>query len=159
VVIVQRDFENWWPSFQTEILDRVMLQPMAAINGFLGLYLMGIPAVQAMRKIHFGFFGAKSHVEIRDRARSVYQSYYRDVRAMVPEERKLEYRIGDGWEPLCRFLDVDVPDVPFPRDNHSASHDQEAKARVRLIWTAGAKVAVPLVLGLIAVWAGLAYKE
>lgn len=159
VVIVQRNFESWWPSFQTEILDRVMLQPMATINGFLGLYLMGIPAVQAMRKIHFGFFGVRSHGEIRDRARSVYETYYRDVRAAVPEERKLEYRIGDGWEPLCRFLDVDVPDVPFPMDNHSASHDQEAKARVRLIWTTSAKIAVPLVLGLVAVWAGFVYQK
>lgn len=57
VIVVQRDFDRWWPSFKAEILDRVMLQPI-----FLGLYLMGIPAVQAMRKIHFGFFdwGAES---------------------------------------------------------------------------------------------------
>lgn len=159
VVIVQRDFDNWWPSFKTEILDRVMLQPMATINGFLGLYLMGIPAVQAMRKIHFGFFGAKSHAEICDRARIVHEEYYRDVRAAVPVERKLEYRMGDGWEPLCRFLNVDVPDVPFPRDNHSATHAQEANARVRLLWSAAAKVAVPVVIGLVAVWAGLSHKQ
>ena len=24
---------------------------------------------------------------------------------------------GDGWERLCEFLDVPVPDVPFPREN------------------------------------------
>jgi hypothetical protein len=159
VVIVQRDFESWWPSFQTEILDRVMIQPMATINGFLGLYLMGIPAVQAMRKIHFGFFGAKSHAGIRERARSAYDAYYRDVRAAVPAERKLEYQISDGWEPLCQFLGVDVPDVPFPRDNHSALHEQEAKARMWLLWTYSAKVAVPVLLGLVAVWAGIVYRK
>lgn len=60
VIVVQRDFVRWWPSFKTEIVDRVMLQPMAAINGFLGLYFMGIPAVQAMRKINYGFFGAQA---------------------------------------------------------------------------------------------------
>ena len=26
---------------------------------------------------------------------------------------------GDGWEVLCRFLDVECPDVPFPRENVS----------------------------------------
>lgn len=157
VVIVQRDFDSWWPSFKTEILDRVMLQPMATINGFLGLYLMGIPAVQAMRKIHFGFFGAQSRVEIVKNAKDVYEEYYSDVRAAVPAEQRLEYRVGDGWEPLCEFLGVDVPDVPFPRENDAGEHDGEAKARTRLIWVNGLKVVVPvLVLGLAV---GFAFKR
>jgi hypothetical protein len=31
----------------------------------------------------------------------------------------LELRIceGEGWEKLCPFLDVDVPDFPFPYEN------------------------------------------
>jgi hypothetical protein len=149
VIIVQRDFDLWWPSFKAEILDRVMLQPMASINGFLGLYLMGIPAVQAMRKIHFGFFGARSRSEILENARSVYEGYYADVRAAVPAERRLEYKPGDGWEPLCEFLGVDIPNVPFPRENDAEEHDGEAKARTRLIWANGLKILVPvLVLGL-----------
>lgn len=27
------------------------------------------------------------------------------------------YRVEEGWEPLCRFLGVAVPDEPFPRVN------------------------------------------
>lgn len=146
VVIVQRDFDRWWPSFRTEILDRVMLQPMAAINGFLGLYFMGIPAVQAMRKIHFGFFGARSRHEILVNARDAYEGYYRDVRAAVPAERRLEYRVGDGWAPLCEFLGMEVPDLPFPRENDAGAHDEEAKARTRLIWVNGLKFVVPVVV-------------
>ena len=26
-------------------------------------------------------------------------------------------QLGDGWEPLCRFLNVPVPAGPFPRTN------------------------------------------
>ena len=26
---------------------------------------------------------------------------------------------AEGWEPLCRFLEVDVPETPFPRLNDS----------------------------------------
>ena len=51
---------------------------------------------------------------------------------MVPIERKLEFRLGDGWEPLCKFLGVEVPDVPFPRVNdreeHRARQAKEMKA-------------------------------
>ncbi|KAJ5369282.1 uncharacterized protein N7496_009042 [Penicillium cataractarum] len=159
VVVVQRDFERWWPSFQSEVLNRVMLQPMAAINGFLGLYLMGIPAVQAMRKIHFGFFGAQSREEILAHAKDVYETYYRSVRAAVPPEQLLEYHMGDGWNPLCAFLDVEVPNVPFPRENEASNHAEEVKARTRLLWTAGIKVAAPVLLGLAAIWVGFAFSQ
>jgi Sulfotransferase domain len=29
----------------------------------------------------------------------------------------LVWTVADGWEPLCEFLEVPVPDVPFPRVN------------------------------------------
>lgn len=43
------------------------------------------------------------------------------VRASVPEERLFFYNVVDGWEPLCRILDVPVPDEPFPHANDSAA--------------------------------------
>jgi hypothetical protein len=39
------------------------------------------------------------------------------VKRVVPAERLLVWQVTDGWEPLCEFLEVDVPDTPFPRAN------------------------------------------
>lgn len=39
----------------------------------------------------------------------------------VPPAQLLEFRVQEGWEPLCAFLGLPVPDVPFPRVNDSAS--------------------------------------
>jgi hypothetical protein len=39
---------------------------------------------------------------------------------------------GEGWEPLCRFLGKEIPDVPFPRRNDAASRRRrwrESKTR------------------------------
>ena len=36
---------------------------------------------------------------------------------MVSKDRLLEYRVGEGWERLCEFLDVPVPDYDFPLAN------------------------------------------
>jgi hypothetical protein len=47
----------------------------------------------------------------------VFGQHYERVRRTVPAERLLVYRVQDGWEPLCRFLGVEVPDEPFPRVN------------------------------------------
>jgi hypothetical protein len=46
-----------------------------------------------------------------------------EVVATVPAERLLVWRITDGWQPLCEFLDLDVPDVPFPHINESAGFE------------------------------------
>jgi Sulfotransferase domain len=42
------------------------------------------------------------------------------VKAAVPADRLLVYSVTEGWEPLCKFLGVPVPDTPFPRKNDRA---------------------------------------
>jgi hypothetical protein len=39
------------------------------------------------------------------------------VKAAVPADQLLIYEVKDGWSPLCAFLDMPVPDDPFPRTN------------------------------------------
>jgi hypothetical protein len=40
-----------------------------------------------------------------------------EVKRNVPPERLLVWSVGEGWEPLCEFLELPVPDVPFPHIN------------------------------------------
>ncbi|MBT6093884.1 MAG: sulfotransferase family protein [Rhodospirillaceae bacterium] len=56
----------------------------------------------------------------RDHAMSVYRDFMAEVQRTIAPERLLAYRVGDGWEPLCAFLGVDVPDEPFPMTNTSS---------------------------------------
>ena len=39
----------------------------------------------------------------------------------APKDKLLVYNCKEGWEPLCKFLEVDVPDIPFPHKNKSGS--------------------------------------
>ena len=68
---------------------------------------------------------------------------------MVPPERLLVFSADQGWEPLCQFLGVPVPQTPFPNVNDR----KEIKKTLREI-TQGAYV----ILGIgLAVLSGLAY--
>jgi Sulfotransferase domain len=40
-----------------------------------------------------------------------------EVERTIPAERLLVYEVSQGWEPLCGFLGVPVPEGPFPRTN------------------------------------------
>ena len=44
-----------------------------------------------------------------------------EVRATIAPERLLVWNPGDGWEPLCEFLEVAVPDGPVPNVNDTAA--------------------------------------
>ena len=46
-----------------------------------------------------------------------FNAHNQAVREVIPEEQLLVFQVKDGWEPLCKFLDVPVPTEPFPRTN------------------------------------------
>jgi hypothetical protein len=50
---------------------------------------------------------------------SAMERFNEEVKATVPAERLLVWSVSDGWEPLCEFLELPVPDTPFPHLNDS----------------------------------------
>ncbi|HEY8156596.1 MAG TPA: sulfotransferase [Myxococcota bacterium] len=59
-------------------------------------------------------------LEDRAHAKRVFEAHNQAVIDAIPASRLLVYRAGDGWEPICRFLDVPVPDEAFPHLNDTA---------------------------------------
>jgi hypothetical protein len=65
-------------------------------------------------------------------AKSGYDRHYEHVRSLVPKDRLLEYRVQDGWEPLCKFLKVDHPGIEFPRGNTTETLNRRFEAALKL---------------------------
>jgi Sulfotransferase domain len=57
-----------------------------------------------------------------DKAKAVarYDAYVGEVKAAVPPDKLLIFKVSDGWEPLCAFLGVAAPDTKFPNVNDRA---------------------------------------
>lgn len=53
----------------------------------------------------------------RDTAIAAYRRRTEEVRAAIPADRLLVFDVAEGWQPLCRFLDVPAPAAPFPHYN------------------------------------------
>lgn len=49
--------------------------------------------------------------------KQVFGEHYAEIRKLVPAERLLEYKVSEGWEPLCKFLGHVVPAQDFPQSN------------------------------------------
>ncbi len=77
----------------------------------------------------------------RAHAIAIFNAHNEEVKRVVPPERLLVYTVKEGWEPLCHFLDVPVPDKPFPHLNDTAEFQRMMERRRRLAqivpWIAG----------------------
>jgi hypothetical protein len=58
----------------------------------------------------------------------VFRDHIAQVQSEIPAGRLLTIDLRDGWQPLCAFLDVQAPEIPFPRTNSSREFvDEEWK--------------------------------
>ncbi|KAL4886175.1 hypothetical protein BJY04DRAFT_213709 [Aspergillus karnatakaensis] len=45
---------------------------------------------------------------------AVHGHHNTEIVSRIPADRLLVYNVKEGWDPLCRFLGVEVPAGPFP---------------------------------------------
>ena len=106
VLLTTRTPESWWTSFSKTILPIIEAEPD---------YDKSPPGSQLIRRSVF-----HNKPLTRDHCIATYKANVARVKAEVPADRLLIYKIGDGWEPLCAHLGVPIPDQPFPRTNSTA---------------------------------------
>lgn len=107
VILTVRDPARWYESARSTIFD-VMAGPIP--DGEIGAQLR-----MARKLIVDGTFGGGT--DDRERVIQVFERHNEAVKRAIPPERLLVYQVSEGWEPLCRFLDLPVPDEPFPHVN------------------------------------------
>jgi sulfotransferase family protein len=71
----------------------------------------------------------------REYAIEIFRRHNEQVQAGVAADRLLVFDTADGWEPLCAFLSVPVPDEPFPHLNQAAAFRGGLARRRRRILT------------------------
>jgi hypothetical protein len=62
----------------------------------------------------------------RAHATCTFREHNAEVQRTIAPERLLTFEASEGWEPLCRFLNVPVPETPYPHANST----EEFRARV-----------------------------
>ena len=69
-------------------------------------------------------FGSTNLAKAKANSASAYEAHYSAIRAAVPADRLLEYKLGSDWGPLCKFLGKPEPDAPFPHRNEANTLEQ-----------------------------------
>jgi hypothetical protein len=112
VILTLRDSASWYASFRETILPRLENLPPVASLAMQALYDVGREVI--LRRTFAG------RADDEGSAIATYEAHNAEVVAALEGPRLLVYDVVQEWEPLCRFLDVPVPDAPFPRVNARA---------------------------------------
>jgi len=87
------------------------------------------PFDQMFRKVIGRLFDQR--MRDHDHLIDVFKRHNAEVRRRVPPHRLLAYEVAQGWEPLCRFLDVPIPTTPMPKTNTTEEFGRRAASPQR----------------------------
>jgi hypothetical protein len=131
VVLTVRDPDKWYDSAKKTIL-RGLPPGALTIARVLGIFSKNARGIPRWHKyvtasLYDGLFEGNKG----DRAfmTALFSRWTDEVIAAVPPERLLVFQVQEGWEPLCHFLGVDVPDEPFPRSNDAGSFEKRTNIK------------------------------
>ncbi|KAJ3493624.1 hypothetical protein NLG97_g4616 [Lecanicillium saksenae] len=130
VILTMRDPDEWARSFKSSLLkaNRGFLPPFVAFMAIL-LRMPNRWTHPLFLKLQQVLFDG----DFESNGISSMKQHYAKVRSLVPPERLLEHTAGDGWGPLCSFLDTPVPAEKPPHINASINFIQRDRRRLNLM--------------------------
>ena len=111
VILTVRDPDDWFDSVQATIA------PFLAARGS-----HSSPHVDAIAHMGHELVGVQvfaDRLSDRPHAMRIFREHIAAVQAEIAPVRLLTFDLQEGWPPLCDFLGVPVPDIPFPKTNSS----------------------------------------
>jgi Sulfotransferase domain len=120
VILSVRDPDSWFDSVQATIA------PFVAARGTHPSPHINAIAEMGYQTVSVQVFGDR--LSDRDHAIRIFRRHIAEVQSEIPSDRLLTFDLSSGWKPLCEFLEVEAPDIPFPKTNSSKAFvDEEWK--------------------------------
>ena len=116
VLLSVRDPHEWFDSTQATVFSDQMLGRQ-----------MGTQMAEFFAKVVIREFGGQIHD--RDFMLAQFERRKQEVIAAIPAPRLLVYDVREGWEPLCAWLGVPVPEAGFP---HTNTREEMAQVRAAI---------------------------
>jgi hypothetical protein len=156
VILSVRDPERWYASVRNTIYELSVVIPrhpiyrigykLVSFFVFRGPGIVDLAGEIIWKGTFDGRFEDKRH------AIDIFERHNAEVQRRVPGDRLLVYDVKTGWEPLCEFLGVEVPDEPFPRTNDTAEMRRRIRGVKALSFVAPVALLVLLITVLVLLW-------
>ena len=113
VILTMRDSAEWYESASATIFEAMLSSDR-------------IPSAEARKRVSMSRRLVLEQVfnnnySDKEYCVKIYNEHIENVKNLVPSDQLLMYKINDGWAPLCEFLNVPIPNEPFPVVNDRQS--------------------------------------
>jgi hypothetical protein len=149
-ICTTRDPETWWKSMKpvTESIETNSKRNEQFVSWALALLPSMMHWTKLADAMKHGRFGELYYQSGHEKPHpGQYREHMEYIKRVVPAERLWHYDIKDGWEPLCKILECDVPNVPFPHVNDAEATDKLVKRIIQrgiMAWAGVVVGAAPL---------------
>ena len=122
-ILTMRDPEKWYKSFG----DTIIKQSKPSVGQIMALSFRMIYSKLARQRLKVFKFSGEYLKEwfpngFEDKAAAIqfFEEWNQKVKDTIPADKLLICEIKEGWQPICDFLGVPVPQTEFPRSNSTA---------------------------------------
>jgi hypothetical protein len=127
VILTERPVDSWFKSVKNTILKAVVAvheskdeckdkhnpsNPYYEFNQLVATLLFD------------GLLRDQENLNDEELFKNMYLEHNAEVKRVVPAERLYVMQTGEGWEGICKFLEKDVPDVPYPNLNNTSNFEK-----------------------------------
>jgi hypothetical protein len=118
LILAERDPHKWFASTQATILKASNHETLGLVSNDL---------FKVIGAVGWSPLDPDNHDEAKMLKR--FHDHNSAIKAAFGPERLLVFDAAQGWEPLCRFLGVPVPEQPFPKVNTTEDFRQMVEQR------------------------------
>lgn len=79
-----------------------------------------------------GILADPKYFEDKEKLMKLFNDHNEEVKRVIPASHLYIMELGSGWEGLCKFLDKDIPNEPYPRTNSTKEFKELVDARDKL---------------------------
>lgn len=133
IILTVRDGNAWYES----AVKTILFPPPLLVRGLIRLMSFVLPPMKNVPKglkwidetIRKGFW----HNKMSDKSYMInlFEEWNKQVIKTVAEDKLLVFSVKEGWAPLCKFLNKEIPSLDFPHANDSKDFKKNYLKRIR----------------------------
>lgn len=132
ILTVRDSAESWYGSIAQTFAKGESIIFLPFIGKFLFKHLLGL-STDNLNYVGYQLLLDGNRWSDKELCIQKYNDWIESVKQNVPKDKLLVYNVKQGWEPLCKFLDIEIPNESFP---HANERKVMRKAIDSISWTA-----------------------
>lgn len=130
VILTVRDVNNWYKSAKNTIYpeSKTFKAKFACIISMRFKRICELHNIVTWKGIFDDNFNDEKY------SKNVFINHIEEVKNIVQKDKLLVFDVKDGQNPLCSFLNVPIPELPFPHTNNTLEFNKNHEKQLNNIY-------------------------